>query len=132
MSKTFQILAPIRENPIFNDTKEFQLVGEIGDGAFSKVYEMIHIPTQKLYAIKEISLYDIEEEDLRNLESEIIVHSRLENDYIIKQYDFIKMEHSLFLILELAENGNLFKFLDRNHPLDEVLIKKCFYETCIS
>ena len=76
MSKTYKILAPIRENPIFNDTEEFQFIREIGEGAFSKVYEMIHVPTRKLYAIKEISLYDIEEEDLRNLESEIIVHSR--------------------------------------------------------
>lgn len=46
---------PPRSTPLFSSINEFQYIREIGEGAFSKVYEALHTPTGKKYAIKDVS-----------------------------------------------------------------------------
>lgn len=105
---------------------------EIGDGAFSKVYMVIHKATGQRYALKDMLLVDIHEDDIPNLESELCVHPFMENEYIIKFIDFFATQTNLYLFLDIADSGILFRFIDNGHPIDQNYIKKFFYQTCIA
>ena len=125
-----QIKIPKRKSPKFHSIDEFNIVREIGDGAFSTVYEMVHKSTGMVFAVKDMRLTDIHEDDIPNLESELCVHPRMDNEYIVTFVDFIATETNIYLFLEVAENGILFRFIDNGHPIDQCYIKKFFYQTC--
>lgn len=93
---------------------------------------MHHKPTGLRYAVKEIKLCDMNEDDIPNLESELCVHPFMENEYIINFIDFFATNSNLYIFLELADNGNLFKFIDNGHPINQSYIPRFFYQTCIA
>lgn len=95
-----QIRTPKRSNPVFQSINEFRKIREIGEGAYSKVYEMEHIPTRVRYAVKDIPLVEIQEEDIGNIESEILVHPQMRHDNIIKMVDFFFTETTLYIFVE--------------------------------
>ena len=95
-----RIQTPIRKTPMFKSIKEFKKIQQIGDGAFSKVYEMEHIQTGKRYAVKDIALAGIEEPDIPNLESELLVHPNMNHPSIVTMYDFLFTDDTLYIFLE--------------------------------
>lgn len=132
MVKSASIKIPNRANPVFSSIKEFRYLKEVGEGAFSKVYEVEHKLTGKKYALKDIALKDIEEGDICNLESELTVHTRLAHENIVKMIDFIMTEDYLYIFLEYVENGILFRFIDDGYPINIFYIRKFFYETSVA
>jgi serine/threonine protein kinase len=132
MVKSTSIKIPHRAHPVFSSIKEFRYLKEVGEGAFSKVYEVEHKPTGKKYALKDIALKDIEEGDICNLESELTVHTRLSHENIVKMIDFIITEDYLYIFLEYVENGILFRFIDDGYPINIFYIRKFFYETSVA
>lgn len=59
---------------------------------------------------------------------EAIQHSALSHQNIIKLYDYFIEEDKIYLILEYAENGNLFRVM-KKQQLNEQLIHKYFTQT---
>ena len=59
---------------------------------------------------------------------EAVQHSALSHINIIKLYDYFIQEDKIYLILEYAQNGNLFKLM-RRQRLNEQLIHKYFTQT---
>lgn len=47
---------PTRMVRTFNNLNEFKKIKEIGSGAFSKVFSVVHRTSGKLYAVKEVIL----------------------------------------------------------------------------
>ena len=95
---------------IDQDQKEGVILGK---GSFATVYRAFHNKTKKKFAIKVINI-DLEKTDskeLENIRREIKVQGTLNHKSIIKLYHHEYRENKVFLILELAEKGNLFNFL---------------------
>lgn len=100
---------------------------QLGYGALSKVRKVRHRTNGKLYALKEMNLVVINPKDIQNINREIKTHMKLNHPYIIKFHDYITTKEGwLYLLLEYADNGNLFFFIRKNKPLEEKLVHKFF------
>ena len=123
------IKLPSRPNPQFNSIKEFSLGEELGEGAIASVFLATHTPSGKKYAVKDVEISTLSEQDFENVEKELEIHSTLDHPYIIKMLDFFKENGHVYIVLNLAQNGNLFKFLTKNNPLNPEDIGKFWTQT---
>ena len=89
----------------------------IGRGAFSKIYAGYTLFSNKDVAIKRIknSKY---KKNSKLLDREIEIMKSLSHPNIIRLFDVIRERHTIFIIMEMCENGDFSKFLN-NRPLKE-------------
>lgn len=101
----------------------------IGYGALSQVRKARHKATGKIYALKEMDLKMIHINDIKNIHREIKTQMYLDHPNIVHLYDSIQTpDNVLLLLLEYADNNNLFHFI-QGRPLDEKMIHKFFFQT---
>lgn len=89
----------------------WELIGELGDGAFGKVYKAQHKETNQLAAAKMCTLED--EENLSDHMVEIDILSEIKHENIVKLYEAYSLEEKLwvrihFKIDEVKLTGSLF------------------------
>jgi serine/threonine protein kinase len=101
----------------------------VGTGAFSEVYQVLHVQSKEIMALKKIDLRKLSEADLANLMTEIKIHNDLDHKHIIRFSDCIQQNHLVFILLENAVNGSLFFYIDIHEGLPFELALKFFYET---
>jgi serine/threonine protein kinase len=128
-STKIDINIPPRPNPVFNNISEFTLGEELGEGAIASVFYATHNASGNKYAIKDVDISSLSEQDFENVEKELEIHSKLQHPYIIKLVDFFKENSHVYIVLEYAENGNLFKYLTKNNPLDANEIGRFWTQT---
>lgn len=126
------IVIPSRPNPMFQGIKDFTLDKELGEGALAKVYLATHRSSRKQYAIKKVIISTLSKGDFENVEKEIEIHMGLDCPHIIKMYDFFKENGVVYLVLELAKNGNLFKYLTNKFPLEAEDVGKLWTQTVLA
>ncbi|XP_061591160.1 calcium/calmodulin-dependent protein kinase IGb [Cololabis saira] len=94
-----------------NIQEVFDLMEELGSGAFSEVYMVRERKTGKTFAmkcVKKKKKVDI------NLENEITVMRRIKHDNIVGMEDFYESQTHYYLIMQLVSGGELFdRILDR-------------------
>lgn len=92
----------------------------IGEGAFGQVFKVRHIATGNLYAIKVISKAKILERNMtEQLKREVRIMYSLNHPNIIKLFNHFEDDSNVYLIMELAEGGNLFQRLCKFRNFDE-------------
>lgn len=116
------IRLPPRATPIHNSITDFLVIREVGYGAFSRVFEAISRKTNQKVALKIFSTESLSPNDQLLVANEIEVHSRLRAPHIITLIDFFAEGPKLILILEFAEQGNLYTYLrtKKTLPLSEI------------
>jgi serine/threonine protein kinase len=129
MKHSRKLVLPTRKKPQFDSISEFILGRKLGDGAYAIVRKAIHINTEKTYAIKIIALSSLGENDYENVEKELDIHSSIIHDNIIGLVDFFMDEEKVYLVLEFAQKGNLFKFMNEYHTPDPELMGKMWCQT---
>eukprot|EP01129_Flabellula_baltica_P017017 TRINITY_DN929_c0_g2_i3.p1 TRINITY_DN929_c0_g2~~TRINITY_DN929_c0_g2_i3.p1 ORF type:complete len:392 (+),score=74.25 TRINITY_DN929_c0_g2_i3:579-1754(+) len=108
------------EEPKTEDFFDRYTLGEkIGQGAFASVYRATHKTTEEAFAVKMIDISKHSRSDLKKLQREIEIMSKLDSEHIIKFHDtFFDSEH-MFIILELAKS-ELFDFVvERDHLTED-------------
>ncbi len=122
------------EYPKLKSVKK-QIVGNyriektIGEGTFGKVKLGIHIPTEEQVAIKILEKDKIQDrEDLERISREINFLKRLNHPNIIKIYDIIENSRNFYIIMELASNGELFKYIVKKKKLEETEASYFYYQ----
>ncbi|CAB1440624.1 unnamed protein product [Pleuronectes platessa] len=89
----------------------FDIMDELGTGAFSEVYMVKEKKTGKMFAMKCVKKN--QKQDL-NLENEIAVLRRIKHDNVVGMEDFYESQTHFYLIMELVSGGELFdRILDR-------------------
>lgn len=68
--------------------------------------------------------------DKENIFNELVSHYEMDHENIIRLYDHIEINTSIHLLLEHAQGGNLFNYLNMHVKLDVQLIAKFFYQAC--
>ena len=105
---------------------DFELIGNkpIGNGAFGKVWKVIHINTKKEYCIKTINKRDIIEQKLiKQLNKEISIMYEINHPHSIKLINHFEDENTIYMIMEYASNGNLFSYMKKNKLNNETIIQ---------
>ncbi|KAI9245072.1 kinase-like domain-containing protein [Sporodiniella umbellata] len=111
--------------PSYPELNMYQLITRLGDGAFSKVYDAIHIESQEKVAIKVIRKADLNNQQKTGVLKEVQLMRGLNSPYIIKLLDFKETKEYFFLILEVCEGGELFHQIIRLTYLSEDLSRHC-------
>ena len=89
----------------------------VGYGAYSTVRRVKCKATGELYALKEINMGTIHPKDVQNINREVKNHMKLDHPNVIQFYGYLRTPNNfLYLLLEYAENGNLFHYIRKNHP----------------
>ena len=117
--------------PKFNSLENLKILENdqiLGKGAFSKVIKVLHIETNKKYALKIINLQKVSKLDQKNLKNEEKLHKKLSHPNIIKFQNSIQIKKNLYFLLELAENGSLFYYIHPKKGLPEKIALKLFYQ----
>ncbi|EIN05436.1 CAMK/CAMKL/CHK1 protein kinase [Punctularia strigosozonata HHB-11173 SS5] len=97
----------------------YQLIEQIGGGAFSTVYRAVNIEDRRIAACKVVYLTpQTTEHDRKTLDKEMRVHSALKHDNVLEFIDALIIEDDkgkpspyvpgIYMLLELAAGGDLF------------------------
>ncbi|KAF2864004.1 hypothetical protein K470DRAFT_273982 [Piedraia hortae CBS 480.64] len=98
---------PLKSGKDFDGPKDYQLGDCLGKGASGAVYRALNWSTGETVAIKQISLANLQKNELQVIMQEIDLLRNLEHPNIVKYQNFCKGTDSLYIILEYCENGSL-------------------------
>ncbi|XP_053964757.1 serine/threonine-protein kinase 10 isoform X1 [Anastrepha ludens] len=101
------------------DPAEFwEMVGELGDGAFGKVYKAQHKEHKRFAAAKLCTLED--EENLSDHMVEIDILSEIKHPNIVELYEAFSIEDKLWMLIEYCDGGALDSIMvELEKPLTE-------------
>ncbi|XP_069990830.1 MAP/microtubule affinity-regulating kinase 3 isoform X21 [Penaeus vannamei] len=90
---------------------KYRLLKTIGKGNFAKVKLAKHIPTGKEVAIKIIDKTQLNPGSLQKLFREVRIMKILDHPNIVKLFQVIETERTLYLVMEYASGGEVFDYL---------------------
>lgn len=91
----------------------------MGSGGFARVYRVTHKKSGRACALKVIDMERLSMSDCESLKSEIEIHEKLDHPNIVRFYDSIQVDDTLYFLLELGEQGSLSKFMQGGKVLSE-------------
>ncbi|XP_022242812.1 MAP/microtubule affinity-regulating kinase 3-like isoform X4 [Limulus polyphemus] len=89
----------------------YRLLKTIGKGNFAKVKLAEHLPTGKEVAIKIIDKTQLNPSSLQKIYREVKIMKMLDHPNVVKLYQVIETEKTLYLVMEYASGGELFDYL---------------------
>lgn len=90
---------------------KYRLIKTIGKGNFAKVKLAKHVPTGQEVAIKIIDKTQLNPSSLQKLFREVRIMKHLNHPNIVKLYEVIETDRSLYLVMEYASGGEVFDYL---------------------
>ena len=115
--KNVEIKLPERKEIKFKSISEFEIGVMMGDGGFARVYKATHKTTLDKYALKIINTQTLSSGDVENIEKELEIHASLTSPFVINLVDFFQEKDKMYLVLEIASNGNLYKYMYKHFQL---------------
>jgi polo-like kinase 4 len=106
------------ENHTINDYDIGQLLGR---GGFATVYRARERTTGHVFALKIMEKSYISKHKMEiRVQNEIRIQSELTSRGIVKLYRHFEDADYVYMVLELCEGGNLYKYLKTHGPLSEM------------
>lgn len=100
--------------------ESFTFITQIGSGAFGKVYKVSSKITNKLYALKVLSKNQLNHLKLIDqLRNELSIFARCNHENIIRLFGAFEDQHYIYMIMELANDSNLFNKLKKAKKFSE-------------
>lgn len=100
-----------RWRPAEEHIGKYKLLKTIGKGNFAKVKLAKHVPTAKEVAIKIIDKTQLNASSLQKLYREVRIMKLLDHPNIVKLFQVIETEKTLYLVMEYASGGEVFDYL---------------------
>jgi MAP/microtubule affinity-regulating kinase len=106
--------------------KQYKLLKTIGKGNFARVMLARHLPTNSEVAIKIIDKTQLNTNSLEKLFREVSIMKILNHPNIVKLYEVIETEKTLYLVMEYINNGEVFEYLVKNGRMKENIARQKF------
>ncbi|KAK0411353.1 hypothetical protein QR680_005612 [Steinernema hermaphroditum] len=90
---------------------KYKLLKTIGKGNFAKVKLAKHVPTGLEVAIKIIDKTALNPSSLQKLYREVKIMKQLDHPNIVKLYQVMETDQTLYLVMEYASGGEVFDYL---------------------
>jgi len=105
--------------------KDFHILAKLGEGAYSKVYKVQRISDNQIYALKRVKIANLSEKEKENALNEVRILASIQSNYIIgyKEVFFDDNSMALYIVMEYAENGDLFAKLGQ-HQKNKTYMKE--------
>eukprot|EP00002_Diphylleia_rotans_P028335 TRINITY_DN571_c0_g2_i2.p1 TRINITY_DN571_c0_g2~~TRINITY_DN571_c0_g2_i2.p1 ORF type:complete len:366 (-),score=68.82 TRINITY_DN571_c0_g2_i2:259-1356(-) len=118
--------APAEANKIIGN---YKLGKTIGEGSYGKVRMASHLQTGVEYAVKSYDRRKMGHDDLKRVQSEINVLKTLsQHQNVIRLVDHIESGTMIYLVMELAQDGDLLDFTDERDFIDENVARPIFMQ----
>ena len=101
------------EQPI---STAYTFKGQLGQGAFGVVHEVVAKDSGRTYACKVLSLSDLK---IRNLKHEVAALKAISHPNIIHLYKVQVSEKFVYLLMEFAPHGELFDYVEKHGHVSE-------------
>eukprot|EP00834_Sanchytrium_tribonematis_P004202 NODE_193_length_13314_cov_0.305638.p7 type:complete len:268 gc:universal NODE_193_length_13314_cov_0.305638:1758-955(-) len=109
---------------------DFEIGKLLGRGRFGKVYLAKHRTSDYICALKILDKSEIEQHKMHHqLRREIEIQAHLRHSNILRLYGYFYDDKRIYLVLEYAENGELYTQLNHG-PLKEELVAKYMSQLC--
>ncbi|BFF89255.1 MAP/microtubule affinity-regulating kinase 4 [Drosophila madeirensis] len=102
-----------------NGNGVYKIIKTLGKGNFAKVKLAVHIPTGREVAIKVIDKTQLNTSARQKLYREVRIMKLLNHPNIVRLFQVIESERSLYLVMEYASRGELFDHLVKNGRMRE-------------
>ncbi|CAG4948322.1 unnamed protein product [Parnassius apollo] len=102
-AKKKKVFSNIRDN--CDPNEQWDMIGELGDGAFGKVYKAQHKTTGQLAAAKMCVLDN--EDDLADFTVEIDILSECRHPNVVELHEAYFIDNKLWMLLEYCDGGAL-------------------------
>ncbi|CAD8184138.1 unnamed protein product [Paramecium pentaurelia] len=91
--------------------KDFQILQELGEGAYSKVYKIKRIADQQEYALKKVRLQSLSDKEKQNALNEVRILASVRHANVIqyKEAFLEEQQQILCIVMEYADDGDLFQ-----------------------
>lgn len=106
--------------------KQYKLLKTIGKGNFARVMLARHLPTNSEVAIKIIDKTQLNTNSLEKLFREVSIMKLLNHPNIVKLFEVIETEKTLYLVMEYINNGEVFEYLVKNGRMKENIARQKF------
>jgi calcium-dependent protein kinase len=100
-------------------TDDYNIVREIGEGAYGKVKLVRHKKTGMERAAKLINRKHVKAEDEITLFEEVSILMRLDHPNIIRIYHVYQESRNFAIVTELCTGGELFERIQKSHSFSE-------------
>ena len=95
------------KNTEYKFNELYRLTKELGEGAYSVVYQAKNRKTKELVAVKVINKSRLPKEEYLNLTNEVAIMQKLDHPNIVKFIDYFDEKESCFIVTELCSGGEL-------------------------
>lgn len=106
--------------------KEYLIQEKLGIGSYGTVYKVTKKNSNDNYVIKQISLFGLTPEEIKDVELEASILSSIKSIFVVRYYDSFKEKNFLNIVMEYCDGGDLGKFIEekkaKNEPINEDLI----------
>ncbi|CAG9333708.1 unnamed protein product [Blepharisma stoltei] len=104
----------------------------LGKGSYGEVKLVTHIKTGNYFALKQVKKEILKRHSsLSVLLREINIQKSIRHPYIIQLYQHFESNDSVYILLEHAAQGNLFRLIRRSRGLSEGRAWHYYSQTCI-
>ncbi|KAH8295053.1 hypothetical protein KR018_006426 [Drosophila ironensis] len=102
-----------------NGNGVYKIIKTLGKGNFAKVKLALHVPTGREVAIKVIDKTQLNSSARQKLYREVRIMKLLNHPNIVRLFQVIESERTLYLVMEYASRGELFDHLVKNGRMRE-------------
>ena len=118
---------------------DFEVLSELGRGAYGVVSKVRYRRDGRLYVLKEVNVASLNSKEQTEAVSEVILLRKVRHPNIVKYYDSFINGKSLYIVMEYADGGDLQKRIDEQLKkpggpefFDEDQILDWFVQLCLA
>ena len=110
--------------------KEYLIQEKLGIGSYGTVYKVINKNTNNIYVIKQISLFGLSKEEIKDVKLEAKILSSIKSVYVVRYLESFEEKNFLNIVMEYCDGGDLGQFIEdkkvKNENINEDLIWELF------
>ena len=115
--------------------REYLIQEKLGIGSYGTVYKVTKKDSNNIYVIKQISLFGLTAEEIKDVKLEAKILHSIKSPYVVKYFDSFEEKNFLNIVMEYCDGGDLGKFIEEkkadNESLNEDLIWILFIKITI-
>jgi len=91
--------------------EDFQIISELGKGAYSTIFKVKRNIDNKIYALKKVKLINLSEKEKENSLNEVRILASVKSNFVIsyKEAFLDEKENTLCIVMEFADEGDLYQ-----------------------
>ena len=109
------------------DIRNYHIIEKLGQGSFGAAYKVLNKKDNKFYVLKQIFLQNNKNDELKELQKEANILSKLNCEYIVKYFDSFLEKNCFNIIMEYCEGLDLGKYINEHKAKNKFIEKNLIY-----